>query len=100
MTRPVKRPSAPPSSLPEICAWTRDEAGAEWLIPRCSGGAVYGPSGCTCETPLSRIERAEETVRLQAAHIERLRERLTETRDELANTRKLLRDTLRGAATP
>lgn len=82
-----------PHGLPEPdpCRWTRDQDGTEWLIPGCIGTAVTGPQSCTCDTPLSRIERAEALVRKMHDHHERLRERLLERNLEIGVTHEELR---------
>lgn len=92
--------ASPYASLlpPTPCRWTRDEDGVEWLLPGCIGTAVKGPEHCTCDTPESRIEQALGLVTEQAAHIERLRQRLIDLRaglQEALAEREVLRRRLR-----
>jgi hypothetical protein len=71
------------------CYWIRDPDGTYTLIPMCIG-AAQDPSGCTCEQPQSRIERAEERVIIARSEVERLRQKIFAaserlTRSEAAN---------------
>lgn len=50
------------------CHWVNDPEIGRWHYPGCIGGAVYGPSGCTCgasarkETAEARISKLEEKL--------------------------------------
>lgn len=55
----------------ERCHWIYESELANF-IPGCIGGAVGGPEGCTCDYPLSEIEREREARREAEEYVERL----------------------------
>jgi hypothetical protein len=57
------------------CYWVREADGTETLIPMCIGAAIH-PSGCTCDAPQSRIERAVECADIARREADRLRQKL------------------------
>jgi len=48
--------------MSDRCHWTFEGELAHF-IPGCMGGAVGGPDGCTCDHPLSEIEKEREARR-------------------------------------
>lgn len=50
--------------VPEKCLWKHDKYIGRWFLPYCIGGAVYGPEGCTCNTPRvnDRIQKLENEL--------------------------------------
>ncbi len=57
--------------MSDRCYWTFEGELAHF-IPGCMGGAVGGPDGCTCDHPLSDIEREREARREAEEYVERL----------------------------
>ena len=55
------------------CHWIYEEETFASFIPGCIGGAIAGPEGCTCNHPLSEIEREQEARREAEEYIEALR---------------------------
>lgn len=51
------------------CRWINDKEIGRWHLPGCMGGAVYGPSGCTCP----KRRRKKELEEVIAAMDERIK---------------------------
>ena len=63
------------------------------FIPGCMGSAVGGPDGCTCDYPLSAIEREREARRAADEYVAKLRskaQRRQEFIESLMRTNKRL----------
>lgn len=76
---------APASGLwSDRCYWVRDSNGDEVLIPMCIG-AAHHPSGCTCDAPKSKIERAEARTEAALQYAERLRQKLRAASERVAD---------------
>ncbi len=60
--------------MSDRCHWTFEGELAHF-IPGCMGGAVGGPEGCTCDHPLSAIEREREARQEAEEYVETLREK-------------------------
>ena len=58
--------------MSDRCHWTFEGELAHF-IPGCMGGAVGGPDGCTCDHPLSEIEKERKARRAAEGYIENLR---------------------------
>ena len=69
--------------MSDRCHWTIEGELAHF-IPGCMGGAVGGPDGCTCDHPLSEIEKEREARRVAEGYIETLRDK-AQRRVEFAN---------------
>ena len=83
--------------MSDRCHWTIEGPLAHF-IPGCMGGAVGGPDGCTCDHPLSAIERDREARREAEEYVERLlvkARRRQEFVDSIMRENKRLRAELR-----
>ncbi len=85
------------------CHWLRTDRDEDVMVPMCMGCAVYGPLACTCATPFSLIERAEQARDIAIAEVDRLREKLHRQPDHYLETfqmNKALRARLSKLETP
>lgn len=57
--------------MSERCRWVRDPEIGRYHLPGCMGGAVYGPSGCTCARPIRPRDANIEDLDNRIARIER-----------------------------
>lgn len=86
--------------MSDHCHWAFEGEIANF-IPGCMGGAVGGPDGCTCNHPLSAIEREREARWEAEEYVERLlvkARRRQEFVDSLMRENKRLRAELRRLA--
>ncbi len=70
--------------MSDRCHWTL-EGELTHFIPGCMGGAVGGPESCTCDHPLSEIERERAARQEAEEYIEHLRTK-ARVRDEIVNS--------------
>ena len=80
------------------CHWVKDIDGLMHYMPECIGGAVYGPDGCTCVVPESKIESKEMIIEKLLLRIDKYIVRINEIEHEILELREanmLLRNKLR-----
>ena len=83
----------------ERCYWIKLEDGVMAHIPACMGAAISGPSGCTCDVPLSEVEAArngraiaEQRIAAMREKLQRQAERCNDLFSENFKLRKMLRE--------